>query len=104
MKKIVSENSSSLSNLGITVDSDGKLSENATTLNTASQNGDLSKFIGDNENKSGFFYKIKSISAKLNEDNTYYLSDISKQVIKKASISTNIGSNGSESSTFDVYV
>lgn len=104
MKKIVEKKSSELSSLGITIGTNGKLTANETTLSAASTSGDLCEFINNNDNKSGLFYEMKKIAAKLNEDSTYYLSDKSKQVIKKSSNSTGSSSTvQSTNSTLNTY-
>lgn len=81
MKKLVKNQSSSLSTLGITVGSSGKLTLDKTTLSTAISNGDFSTFITNNEESSGLFYNIQKISKNLEKNNTYYLSDKTMQII-----------------------
>lgn len=81
MKKLVENQSSSLSTLGITIESSGKLTLDKTTLSTAISNGDFSTFITNNEESSGLFYNIQKISNNLEKNNTYYLSDKTKQII-----------------------
>lgn len=104
MNKIVNGSSSTLSDLGITINNDGELAVNGTTLSTASTNGDLSEFINNNKGISGLFYQINKIASNLNKDDRYYLSDISKQIINKANNLSSTNSNQSTSSTFDTYV
>lgn len=87
MKSFVTENSSELSNLGITVGNDGTLKVDETTLNTAGSNGSLSKFITDNEERKGLFYNIKKIAENLKNNNTYYLSSQAKQIVINSSSS-----------------
>lgn len=82
MKKLVEDQSSSLSTLGITIESSGKLKLDKATLSTAISNGDLNEFITKNEGSSGLFYNIQKIAKNLEKNNTYYLSDKTKQIIK----------------------
>lgn len=84
MKKLVENQSSSLSTLGIIIGSTGKLTLDKTTLSTAISNGNFSTFITNNENSSGLFYDIQKISKNLEKNNTCYLSDKTVQIINSS--------------------
>jgi len=104
LNKVIKASSSGLSDIGITADSDGKLKLNENTFNNAVASGEFSEFVNSNEEKNGFFYNIKKIATNLNNDNTYYLSDQSKQVVKNANNNTeNNSKSSSSSSIFDTY-
>lgn len=85
LKKIVDNQSSLLSDLGITVKSNGKLQIDSSTLKTAISDYTFSDFLTSNESSGGMFGDISEIAKKLYKDNTYYLSSKAKKILTSAS-------------------
>lgn len=88
LKSIIKDKSESLSSWGITMSDNGKLKMDDSTFETTSADYDFTSFISNNSESGGLFYDINKIIKKLKKDNTYYLSDTSKQTIKNSSLDT----------------
>ncbi|OOM79947.1 hypothetical protein [Clostridium sp. BL-8] len=103
MTKIINDQSSGLSDIGVTIDDKGKLKLDEDKCNDAVSKGKLGEFINNNKGRKGFFYEIKKIAANLKSNNTYYLSDNLKKIIQSANNTTNNLNNINSSSQFDTY-
>jgi flagellar hook-associated protein 2 len=100
LKNASSTYGNSLSNVGISINSDGSLSVDEDTLKTASENGDLDNFLeanGDSGKSYGFLNQLQIISQNANDDPTYYISGSGKQN------STDMGTSLSNTAFLDNY-
>ncbi len=103
MEKSINAQSSSLSDLGITIDGKGELKLDEDKCNQAVSKGNFNEFINNNKDRNGFFYEIKKIATNLKNDSTYYLSDKSKEIVKNASSTISNTSSTNFSNLIDTY-
>ena len=88
MKSLVNDASSSLSALGITVQGNGKLKLDKSTLKTAVSDTTFSTYVSASTTSGGFLYNLNSMVKKLYKDNTYYLSTSAKNILSSSTLDT----------------
>lgn len=85
LKSLVEDNKKELENIGITLKSNGKLAVNETNLLSAAENGELDEFLSSNKDsitKKSFIDEVRKISRKIYRDQTTFLSDKGKEILK----------------------
>lgn len=104
MRKYAQKESLTLNKMGISLKSGGTLGiSNETIFKNSIANGDLGTYLKEqSNNKTSFLNRIKTIAKKMTYDNTYYLSDDTKNNILQANKHFSNSQNTSAQSVINI--